>query len=276
MPIPSINLTAPGLFITATDTGVGKTVISCAIAHALKLQGKAVGVCKPLASGCLQLDGQLVSEDAQALAHFGAPGLAIDDIHPLRYRLPLAPAVAAEQENLPPDWSVMQAAMGRIEKATDCMLIEGVGGLLVPIDPADPQVTVLDLIVAVGYPVVIVARAGLGTLNHTSMTVQLLRQAGCRIAGVVLNGSEDVVSEGAASAVGQAVGLSGEGTGEADASMDTNGRWLALMNDVRILATVPARSEACVQPHRGVIDDAVLQAVGAVDWGSLMTSPTHA
>ena len=93
------------------------------------------------------------------------------------------------------------------------MLIEGVGGLLVPIDSTDPQRTVLDLIKAVGYPVVIVARAGLGTLNHTSMTVRLLREAGCRVAGVVLNGGEGVCSNDAVSKVGQAVGLTGAGTG---------------------------------------------------------------
>ena len=120
----------------------------------------------------------------------------LEVINPIRFAAPLAPAVAAESEVEGGliDLSPLPRALRLLDQSSDALVIEGVGGLLVPLDPRRPEVTVLDLIAALRYPVVIVCRATLGTLNHTAMTVRLLRKAGCRIAGLVLNGYEPDVA----------------------------------------------------------------------------------
>ena len=112
-------LTLPGLFITATDTEVGKTVITCAIATVLRRAGWRVGVCKPIATGCRHDREGLVSEDAEALAHFSDCRLALDVINPVRYRSPVAPAVAAEQTNEPVSDSLIAESLRRIEAQSE-------------------------------------------------------------------------------------------------------------------------------------------------------------
>lgn len=249
-----LNLTRPGLFITGTDTGVGKTVISASIAASLRRRGQRVGVCKPMATGCRRDREGLVNEDAEALAHFADCRASLDVINPVRYVLPLAPAVAAEQAGEPIDFDAIARSLHVLDSTHDGLLVEGVGGLLVPIDDRDPRITGLDLIKAVGYPVVVVTRATLGTLNHTAMTIKLLKQSGCRIAGLVINGFDaDAGREGHV----------------ADVSMQTNRAWLEKMNRVPTLAFVPKVADDRVQPHRGLIDEAVLEAVHQTDWSTL-------
>jgi len=281
------RLTKPGLFITATDTGVGKTVATCAIAAALRKQGaRRVGVCKPFASGCRKEREGLVSEDAEALAHFADCRAMLDVINPIRYAKPLAPAVAAELAGQPPDVEELGRCLSLLDREHDVMLIEGVGGLLVPLSPSKPKVTVLDLIKAIGYPVVIVTRAGLGTLNHTAMTVRLLRDAGCDVAGLVVNGyvpdpgDPMMVNLSAAdvkhlrlSATHKksedSSSLSPSDTLRADPqdeSMMTNRRWLHRMNSADVLATLPLLEPSLVAPQRGVIPEAILDAAALTQW----------
>lgn len=248
-----LALRCPGLFITGTDTGVGKTVIACAIAHVLKRQqpGARVGVCKPLASGCRKMREGLVSEDALALAYFADCRQMLSVISPVTYAPPLAPAVAAETTGVPVDFEAVARSLHLLDESNDFLLVEGVGGLMVPIDGRDPQLTVLDLIAAIGYPVVIVTRALLGTLNHTAMTVALLSQRGCRIAGLVINGF---------------VTDSSPSDRQTDLSMQTNRAWLQKMTGVPILATVPACPPAEVAPHKGRIPEAIMDAVATSYW----------
>ena len=275
------RLTKPGLFITATDTGVGKTVATCAIAAALKQQGAGkVAVCKPFASGCRREREGLVSEDAEAIAHFADCRAMLDVINPIRYARPLAPAVAAELAGSPPDLEELVRCLEMLDREHDVTLIEGVGGLLVPLVPSDPQVTVLDLITAIGYPVLIVARAGLGTLNHTAMTVRLLREAGCEIAGLIINGyipdpGDPMMTnlhalEKASKSIGKSTAtLPPAATlhiDTADESMITNRRWLSRMNDVELLATLPLCPAESVVPHRGLIPSAILDAAMLTQW----------
>ncbi len=248
---PPPKLCKPGLFITGTDTGVGKTAITCAIALSLKRAGLAVGMSKPIASGCELVAGELVSDDAQALAHFAGGGLSLDVINPIRYAPPLAPAVASQLTDDPPAYDRLAHSLETLDRSCDALLIEGVGGLLVPLDDRH---TVLDLIVALGYPVVVVTRAGLGTLNHTAMTVRLLRQAGARPAGLVVNGySHD--------------------TAEQDASMATNPQWLERMNQTPVLATVPACPGDSVNPGLGSLPRAITEAVDQTDWTRYLAPP---
>ena len=244
-------LSCPGLFVTGTDTGVGKTVVTCAVAAALCGRGQRVGVCKPFATGCRREREGLVNDDAQALAHFADCRQPLEVINPIRYADPLAPAVAATQTGQPPDLESLANSLERIDQSSDVVLIEGVGGLLVPLDDDH---TVLDLITALGYPVLIVTRAGLGTLNHTAMTVRLLKQTGCRVAGLVINGYTVDAAED-------------------DPSMVTNPRWLAKMNRSPVLVTVPSCQSDQVDPGKGILPPAVLEAIDGMDWLAVLKRP---
>lgn len=248
----------PGLFITATDTGVGKTVITCAIAAALRKQSaKAgsrqckVGVCKPMATGCRKDREGLVSEDAEALAHFADCRQPLEVICPIRYKPALAPGMAAELTHQPVDWSALDRSLNLLDDTCDVLLVEGVGGLLVPLDHANPNITVRDLAISLGYPVVVVTRATLGTLNHTAMTVELLRAAGCKVAGLVINGFDPDSSR-----------LSSD----EDRVMVGNRTWLSKMTGLPVLATVPQVRDETVAPHQGLIPPAILEAVAMTYW----------
>ncbi len=255
-----LKLVRPGLFITATDTDVGKTVVTCAIAAALRQQtpGTKVAVCKPMATGCRRDREGLIAQDAEALAHFSDCRQPLDVICPVRYVPPAAPAVAAEMTGTAVDFDAIARSLQVLDEWGDCMLVEGVGGILVPIDHRDPQVTVLDLAVALGYPVVVVARAGLGTLNHTAMTTRILKSAGCRVAGIVINGYDADSSR--------------SGDRSADISMTSNRQWLAKMTRLPILATVPRCTEP-VAPHQGQLPAAILDAVALTWWSDVADVP---
>lgn len=266
---PAPKLRKPGLFITATDTGVGKTTVACAIAAALRgrLPEVRVGVCKPFGTGCRHDREGLVSPDAEALAHFADCRQPLEVICPVRFGAPLAPAVAAATGHVPlradqvekarreMDLTRVTQSLERLDEWADVMLVEGIGGVLVPLAPEAPRAghapryqTVLDLAAQLGYPVVVVARAGLGTLNHTAMTVRILRQGGCRVAGIVINGYEADVAR------------------SADPAMAVNRQWLEKLTGVPVLATVPRCEAALVAPERGRLPADILTPVAAVDW----------
>lgn len=174
----------PGLFITATDTEVGKTVVAGAIANWFRGRRLRVGVCKPVATGCRHVREGLVSEDSEFLAHCADAASPLDVICPQRYAEPLAPAVAAARAGRPVDWSAIQQSLDEISAISDVMIVEGVGGVMVPMDE---QFLLRDVIRWLGIPAVVVIRPGLGTLNHTLLTLAALRQANIAIAGLVIN-----------------------------------------------------------------------------------------
>ena len=174
----------PGLFITGTDTGVGKTVIAAAIADWFRRRRNRVAVCKIAATACQHRREGLVSEDAEYLAHWADAAFPLDVICPQCFADPLAPAIAAERAGNPLDWSAIQRSLDIMAKNSDCLIVEGVGGLMVPMDAKS---TVLDVAVWLKLPAIVVARAGLGTINHTLLTVNALRAAGVHVAGVVIN-----------------------------------------------------------------------------------------
>lgn len=239
------ELTKPGLFITATDTGVGKTVVSCAIAHALSKRGHRVGVSKPFATGCRKDREGLVNEDAEALAHFANASQSLEVINPIRYLPPLAPAVAAEQENRPPDLAALGRSLKMLDKKSDVLVIEGVGGAFVPLVE---DATVIDLMRHLQLPAVIVTRAVLGTLNHTMLTVHALRTARIPIAGVVINGYDADVAD------------------QQDASVATNRQWIERMTRLPTLAVLPRCQERDVRPDRGILSEDILEPISRVDW----------
>lgn len=178
----------PGLFVTGTDTGVGKTRVASAVASALVSTGRRIGVLKPVATGVERVGGRERCEDAERLAAAVAPAPPLDRVAPIRYDAPLAPPVAARLagETLESDRvrTAVRAALTWWRGRAEAMVVEGVGGLLCPLAEG---ATVADLAVELDYPLVIVARRGLGTLNHTLLTVEAALRRGLRVAGVVLN-----------------------------------------------------------------------------------------
>jgi len=174
----------PGLFITATDTGVGKTVIASAVANWFHRRGYRVGVCKIAATGCIRRGDKLVSEDAESLSRAVDARFSLETICPIRYAEPLAPAVAADRAGVSLDWSLLQTSLDTLVSQSDVLIVEGVGGVMVPMDDRH---MVLDVACRLGLQAVVVARAGLGTINHTLLTVNALRGAGVPVAGVVIN-----------------------------------------------------------------------------------------
>ncbi len=176
----------PGLFITGTDTDVGKTSVAVGILRSLLARNLRVGAIKPVASGFDPAIGY--SADTLALLEaLGGPCPA-DRITPLSFPLPLAPCVAARLAGTRLSHAEIldrtADAIAWWSQLADVLVVEGVGGLLCPL--AEDS-TVADLAMALDYPLVIVARRGLGTLNHTLLTVEAARLRGLRIAGLVLN-----------------------------------------------------------------------------------------
>lgn len=180
-----------GLFVTGTDTGVGKTFIAASIARLLVAEGGRVGVLKPVATGAERRGSAWVSEDAEVLAAAVGGDVPRERVVPLAYEEPLAPSVAARRAGLPLVWSHVKEAtafaLSWWTERADLVIVEGIGGFLCPLAE---DATVADLAQALDFPVLIVARRGLGTLNHTLLTVEAIRGRGLRIAGIVLNGAE--------------------------------------------------------------------------------------
>lgn len=189
------------MFITGTDTEVGKTTVACALARAWKRQGLRVGVMKPFATGCRRENRELVSRDVELLLKASGSRSQGGLVSPYRFEPPAAPWVAAARTpspfSSPPRGGEgrvrgLPISLDRIEQAFhlltarhDIVLVEGIGGLRVPLDE---RYTVADLARRLGLPVLIVARAGLGTINHTLLTLEAARSAGLEVLGVVMNG----------------------------------------------------------------------------------------
>lgn len=187
--------TTPGLLITGTDTGVGKTFVTVMIAEQLRQAGIVVGTYKPACSGSVETSTGAVWEDVERLFQATGGSIARDRICPQRFHAPLAPPVAARRENRAVDAAHLREGAGWFDGRCDLLLVEGVGGLLCPLTTTT---TVADLAVELDLPVLIVARAGLGTINHTLLTVEAARSRDLRIAGVVLNACDGPVDDGAA------------------------------------------------------------------------------
>jgi dethiobiotin synthetase len=177
---------APGLFITGTDTEVGKTYVGALVARALVAAGRRVGVYKPAASGCWQRGDELVSDDALLLWQAaGRPG-DLDRVCPQRFEAPLAPHLAARDEGRELDAGLLRSGIDYWRARSDVILVEGVGGLLAPLSDRE---YVADLAADLGFPLIVVARNALGTINHTLLTLHAAATFGrpLAIAGIVLN-----------------------------------------------------------------------------------------
>jgi dethiobiotin synthetase len=167
------------LFVTGTDTGVGKTFVACAIAHALRAAGRRVTVMKPVETGV-----EDEPDDAVRLRDAAGDPAPLDVVCPWRFRAPLAPSEAARAEGATIDVDALVARIAARRRAADALLVEGAGGLLVPIHE---RVTWLDVVARSGLDLLIVAANRLGAVNHTALTCRVARAAGLVVRGFVLS-----------------------------------------------------------------------------------------
>jgi dethiobiotin synthetase len=235
-----------GLFITGTDTSVGKTLIAGGIASILAQQGLRVGVFKPIATGCRMEKGRLISDDARFLAKCSncACGLAV--VNPVSYLTPAAPFVAAKIENRRIDYSAIENAYRYICENHDIVIVEGIGGIRVPVSP---RVDVLELADQFQMPVVVVARPNLGTINHTLLTVDAIRINDLPFAGVVISGYKPDTD---------------------DPAEKTAAEVMSNFDDIKILSVVPFDGASSVEQQ--TLGTPITDALAAVDWQQLAAS----
>lgn len=176
------------LLVTGTDTGVGKTLVACALAHSAHARGMRVGVMKPAETGCESVGGTLEPADARGLSLAAASNLPLDKICPYRYRSPLAPAVAADVDHLPPpDLDRIARIYREIAAQSDTVIVEGAGGIAVPITW---DRSYADLARVLDLDAVVVVANRLGCLNAAALTFHYARSKGVTLAGYVLNDTD--------------------------------------------------------------------------------------
>ena len=176
-----------GVFVTGTDTGVGKSVVAAAICAALAARGERVAAFKPAVSGLDEEPGEF-GHDHELLASVASAGQSSEDVAPWRFGPPVSPHHAAELAGE----LIEPAQLVEVARGHELLVCEGVGGLLVPITPG---YLVRDLAIDLELPVVVAARTGLGTINHTLLTVEAARAAGLSVAGVVMTPWPDEPTE---------------------------------------------------------------------------------
>ncbi len=200
-----------GLFITGTDTGVGKTYVAALVVRALAAEGWRVGVYKPVASGCRRDGNQLIADDAlQLWDAAGRPG-ELEQVCPQRFAAPLAPHLAARAEGKRVDSKHLRSGLDYWLERSDIVIVEGAGGLMSPLSEDD---YVADLADELRYPLVVVAKNALGAINQTLQTLVTAAtfRRGLPIAGIVLNRPTPARSGSS----------TGSAAGEPDLSLESN------------------------------------------------------
>ena len=204
-----------GIFITGTDTGVGKTIVAAGIAAAMKKRGINVGVMKPVHTGCKIRKGKLIPEDSLLLAGAALSDDPIEIITPYMFREPVAPYVAAIENKVAIDIDTIIDSFNELCKRHDFVIVEGIGGVLVPVAK---DFYIADLIKILRIPVIIVTRPDLGTINHTLLTISLLKNKLIPINGIVIcNGKK----------------------GNSNPAVKTCQKTIESLTDIRVIATIP-------------------------------------
>ena len=168
-------------FVTGTDTGVGKTLISCALLHGFAAQGKRVVGMKPIAAGCDD-DGQ--NEDALQLRSAGNVAVSYESVNPYCFVPAIAPHLAAQRAGVIVQFSRIAVSYHELAAQADVVIVEGAGGLLVPLNAQQDSA---DLVEELGLPIILVAGMRLGCLNHALLTVEAIAARGLALAGWVAN-----------------------------------------------------------------------------------------
>ncbi len=173
-----------GVFITGTDTGVGKTFVTAGLVSLLIKEGLDVGVMKPIETGCPKRNSRLVPRDATFLKVVSGSEDALSLINPYRFSKPLAPLIAAEIDRKKIKIRKISSAYKKLREKHDIIFVEGAGGLLVPLTG---KLTNLDLILELNLPIIVVVGSKLGAVNHTLLTLNWARENGVKILGLLIN-----------------------------------------------------------------------------------------
>ena len=178
-------MTPRRIFVTGTDTGVGKTLVATALLLNARAFGRsAVGV-KPLSAGCTLVNGQFVNDDALLLQRHASVPLNYTEVNPVALEPALAPHIAARRAGIELHAAELAAAVTRVaDQNHDVLLAEGAGGWLTPLNDTE---TMADVAVRLGYPVILVVNMRLGCLNHALLTAHAIQSAGLSLAGWVAN-----------------------------------------------------------------------------------------
>jgi len=178
-----------GIFITGTDTGIGKTLVTAALAFHLKKRGLTVGVMKPIETGVSA--GRAAQSDAARLRSIIESEETLGAICPYSFELPVAPLAAAQTEGQTINPDTIKKVYRLLSGRYDCMVVEGIGGVHVPVTPSSD---VTDLIKQLRLSVVVVGRSGLGGINHALLTIEALHRKHIHIVALVLNRTHSVRS----------------------------------------------------------------------------------
>ncbi len=193
-----------GLFVTGTDTGVGKTFISCALLAGFRRAGLRTAAMKPVASGSEATPSGLRNEDALQLAAQSDCKLPYETLNPYTFQPAIAPHIAAQQAGVTMDLQRINRLYREIEAQADICVVEGAGGWLVPLDGA---ATMADLVVRLGLPVVLVVGMRLGCLNHALLTAESIHARGVEVAGWIANQAESRIMPCREESIATLVGL---------------------------------------------------------------------
>lgn len=174
-----------GFFITGTGTEIGKTFIAALLSRGLHEKGISVCPVKPIASGGVLLGDDLISEDAHVYRCLAGVDEPLSTLNPFCLKRPVSPHFAAEIEMTPIPFDDIDCALSRLAQQYDALLIEGIGGWLVPLSY---ETTVADYAARLKLPVIIVSANVLGTLNHTLLTIEAIRKRNVELAGVIVTG----------------------------------------------------------------------------------------
>ncbi len=185
-------MNARGLFVTGTDTGVGKTRVAVALVHALRARGLQVAVMKPVSAGSVA--GEL-NEDVAALLQASNVASDLDDVNPYAFADPVAPHIAAQQAGVRIELAVVAQAFARLAGAADVVVVEGAGGWRVPLNDREDMA---DLAQALGLPVVLVVGLRLGCLSHALLTAESIAGRQLPWAGWVGNHIDPAMAQQAA------------------------------------------------------------------------------
>jgi dethiobiotin synthetase len=180
-------MSARGIFITGTDTGVGKTVIACALVRALRSEGARVAVMKPVASGAFRTPEGMRNTDALALMEAAGPGSphSYEDVNPYCFEPAISPHIAAKEAGIEVDTSMIRQKYEQLAVGVDWVVVEGAGGWFAPINEHQ---TMADLDWALSVPALLVVGLKLGCLNHAQLTRLGVESHGVRLAGWVVSG----------------------------------------------------------------------------------------
>ena len=173
-----------GIFITGTDTEVGKTYVSCRLLEMLRRQGLRTTAMKPIASGAEKIKGRYVNDDALRLQQAASMDAPYTQVNPYVFAEAIAPHIAAERAGVEIDFEIIQQSYQSLSELSDFVLVEGVGGWLVPLNA---QQTLADLATMLALPVLLVVGMRLGCINHALLSVAAIEQSGLHLQGWIAN-----------------------------------------------------------------------------------------